>query len=211
MEIPLQAQVACADGAFGSSLYVIINPVIDQITHLVVRATGTPHTEYIVPIGTVSTTTDNTIQLRCSKSDLEKMPPFVKTEYIQRKMPAYSGYHGGSYGVGAYYYMPYVTSQIPVQVPVEHQQIPAGELAVRRGTHVNATDGHVGHIDEFVIDAQNGHITHLVMREGHLWGQKDVIIPISAMGETDEDTVFLNIDKRQIESLPTVPVKRHWS
>jgi hypothetical protein len=51
----------------------------------------------------------------------------------------------------------------------------------------------------------------LVMREGHLWGQKDVIIPLSAMGEPHEDTVFLKIDKHQIESLPTFPVHRRWS
>jgi uncharacterized protein YifN (PemK superfamily) len=98
-----------------------------------------------------------------------------------------------------------------VQVPVEHLQIPAGELAVRRGTRVEATDGYVGHVDEFVVNPENGHITHLVMREGHLWGQKDVVIPLSAMGETREDTVFLKLDKHQIESLPTFPVRRRWA
>jgi len=43
---------------------------------------------------------------------------------------------------------------------------------VRRGTRVEATDGHVGHVDEFVVNPENGHITHSVMREGHLWGKK---------------------------------------
>jgi hypothetical protein len=52
------------------------------------------------------------------------------------------------------------------------------------------------------------HITHLVLREGHLWGQKDVIIPISAMGEHREDTVFLTLNKHQIEFLPTFPLHR---
>jgi hypothetical protein len=49
------------------------------------------------------------------------------------------------------------------------------------------------------------------MREGHLWGKKDVIIPLSAMGDTRGDTVFLKLDKQQIESLPTFPLKRHWA
>ena len=70
-----------------------------------------------------------------------------------------------------------------IRVPVEDQQIPPGELAVSRGTRVNATDGYVGHVDELVVDRENGHITHLVMREGHLWGQKDCDHPSSAMGE----------------------------
>jgi hypothetical protein len=40
---------------------------------------------------------------------------------------------------------------------------------------------------------------------------KDVIIPISALGEPREDTVFLKLDKHQIESLPTFPLHRCWS
>ena len=94
---------------------------------------------------------------------------------------------------------------------MKNLQIPPGELAVRRGTRVQATDGDVGHVDEFVVNPENGHITHLVMREGHLWGKKEVMIPLSAMGDTRDDTVFLKIDKHQIEALPTIPVKRHWS
>jgi hypothetical protein len=49
------------------------------------------------------------------------------------------------------------------------------------------------------------------MRERHLWGTKDVIIPLSAMDDTHEDTVFLKLDKRQIESLPIFPLQRRWS
>jgi sporulation protein YlmC with PRC-barrel domain len=98
-----------------------------------------------------------------------------------------------------------------VYVPEENQQIPPGEMAVQRGTPVKATDGFVGKVDEFVVNPKNGHITHLVMREGHLWGKKDVMIPLSAMSETRDDTVFLKIDKQEIESLPIFPVNRRWS
>jgi hypothetical protein len=49
------------------------------------------------------------------------------------------------------------------------------------------------------------------MREGHPWGKKDVIIPLSAMGKTLDGTMFLKLNKHQIESLPTFPVHRRWS
>lgn len=110
--------------------------------------------------------------------------------------------------------MPYVTPEITIYEPVENQQIPMGELTVRHGTCVEAKDGFVGHVDEFVVNPENGHITHMVMREGHLWGKKDVIIPLSAMsamGNTSEDTVFLKLDKHQITALPTFLVHRLWS
>ena len=211
MEIPLNAQVECTNGVCGRSVYVLINPVIDQVTHLVVREDLSPNTEYIVPVEVVSETIVDTIRLRCSKAKLKKMHPFIKTTFIKEKVPNNYGSGGGMYGMGSYYYMPYVTPDMTVQVPVEHQQIPPGELAVSRGTRVEAKDGYIGHVDEFVVNPKNGHITHLVMREGHLWGKKDVIIPLSAMGDTHEDTVFLKLDKHQIESLPTFPVHRRWS
>ncbi len=212
MEIPLQAQVQCTDGVCGRSVYVLINPVTDQVAHLVVREDSSPHTEYIVPVDVVSETITDTIQLRCSKAELEEMDPFVKTTVIKEKLPGrYSGSSGGVYGMGSLYYLPYATPDRTVYESMEYQQIPPGELAVRRGTRVEATDGYVGHVDEFVVNPENGHITHLVMREGHLWGRKDVIIPLSAMGDTREDTVFLKLDKHQIESLPTFPLHRRWS
>ena len=209
MEIPVQAQVECTNGLFGRSVYVLINPVTDKVTHLVVKE-DVSDTEYIVPVEVVTETIANTIRLNCTKAKLKKMRRFIKTTYIEEKMP-YISYGAGMYDMGAYYYTPYVTPDLTVQVPVEHQQIPSGELAVHRGTRVEATDGHVGHVDEFVVNPKNSHITHLVMREGHLWGKKDVIIPLSAMGDTHNDTVFLKIDKKQIESLPTFPLHRRWA
>jgi hypothetical protein len=212
MEIPLNAQVECTDGVCGRSVYVLINPVIDQVTHMVVKEDSSPKTEYIVPVDFVAETIADTIRLCCSKAELEKMDPFIKTMFIEEKVPDRNfGYSGGTYTMGSYYYLPYATPERTVYESMEYQQIPPGELAVRRGTRVEATDGYVGKVDEFVVNPENGHITHLVMREGHLWGQKDVIIPLSAMGEPREDTVFLKLDKHQIESLPTFPVHRRWS
>jgi sporulation protein YlmC with PRC-barrel domain len=210
MEIPLNVQVECTDGVCGRSAFVLIDPVADQVTHLVVRE-DVSNTEYIVPVDFVAETIADTIRLRCNKAKLEKMHPFIKTKFIEEKVPNNNFGSGGTYGLGSYYYLPYVNSETPVYDAVEQQQIPPGELAVSRGTRVEAKDGFVGKVDEFVVNPKNGHITHLVMREGHLWGKKDVIIPLSSIGDTHEDTVFLKLDKHQIESLPTFPIHRNWS
>jgi hypothetical protein len=212
MEIPLNAKVECTDGLYGNSAYVLINPLNDQVTQMVVKEDLNPHTEYIVPIDLVTETIYGTIRLSCSKAELEKLDPFVMTEYIEVKIPERNlGYGGAMNGMASYYYLPYVSQKNTVQVAVDHLQIPPGELAFRRGTRIEATDGYVGHVDEFVVNPQNSHITHLVMREGHLWGQKDVIIPLSAVGTSSKDTVLLKLNKHQIESLPTFPLQRRWS
>jgi hypothetical protein len=50
-----------------------------------------------------------------------------------------------------------------------------------------------------------------VLREGHLWGQKDVTIPVSQIERIEEDAVHLKLDKRSIEALPAIPVRRRQS
>ena len=122
MEIPLQAQVECTDGVCGRSEYVLINPVSDQVSHLVVREAESDK-EYIVPVETVSETVAGTIQLRCSQAKLKRMRQFIKTTFIEEKV-AYTSLGGGNemYGGGSYYYLPYVDPEMTVQVPVEHQQ-----------------------------------------------------------------------------------------
>ena len=212
MEIPLQAQVECTDGVCGRSVYVLVNPVAEKVTHMVVREDASPNTEYIVPVETVSATIVDTIQLRCSKAELKKMNHFIQTEFVEEKVPS-SGFLAGNgmYGMGSYYYLPYVTSDGKAYRVRENQQIPPGELAVHRGTRVEAKDGYMGKVDEFVVNKKNGNITHLVMREGHPWGRKDVIIPLSAMDKTLDGTMFLTLNKHEIESLPTFPMHRRWS
>ncbi len=210
MEIPLNVQVECKDGVFGQSAYVLINPVVGKVSHLVVRENESPHMEYVVPMDAVEETIAGTILLRCSKAEIKKMEPFLVTHYIEDKVPSRYSY-SGMYGLGSSYYLPFNTADITVSNPVEVEQLPPGELAVFRGTHVEATDGFIGKVDEFVVNADNGRITHLVMREGHLWGKREVIIPLSAIEKSTEETVYLKLNKQQVEALPSFPLHRHWA
>jgi sporulation protein YlmC with PRC-barrel domain len=139
------------------------------------------------------------------------MDPFINTTFVQEKVPERNLAYRGIYGMGSYYYLPYITTEKTVYESVKNQQIPPGELAVHRGTRIEANDGYVGRVDEFVVNPENGGITHLVMRKGHMWGKKEVMIPISAIAGARGDTVFLKLDVRQIETLPTFAVHRLWS
>jgi sporulation protein YlmC with PRC-barrel domain len=193
MDIPVDAEVRCADGPCGQSACVILNPTTEEVTHLVVKEKHLPYTERLVPITLVMETTPHLIRLRCTGDELATLEPFIETEFIQ----------------GPYLMWPYVAPETAI-VPLEHEHIPPGELAVRRGTRVEATDGHVGRVDEFLVDPASEHITHLILREGHLWGQKDVTIPVSQIDRIEKDTVYLKLDKKRIEALPTIPVRRRW-
>jgi sporulation protein YlmC with PRC-barrel domain len=198
LDLPMTADVYCADGHGGHSTYVIGNPDTQQVTHLVVKEDRIPFAERVVSIDHVVETTHEMIRLRCTKNELAQMPPFIQTEYILADIP----------NCEAAYLYPNWSVTVPMEkryIPLEHESIPAGELAVHRGAGVEASDGYVGRVDEFLVDPENEHATHLVMREGHLWGQKEVTIPVSAIARVEEDTVYLKLDKAGVEALPAVP------
>jgi len=73
---------------------------------------------------------------------------------------------------------------------------------------VYATDGQIGQVDEFLVDPEYDHVTHLVMREGHLWGAKDVAIPLSQIEHLYEGEVYLKLSKQAVGQLPAICTRR---
>jgi hypothetical protein len=57
----------------------------------------------------------------------------------------------------------------------------------------------------FLADPGDDRITHVLLREGHLWGRKEVAIPISAVTGV-QDGIRLNITKQQVENLPPADI-----
>lgn len=204
MDIPLNATVHCVEGDCGRSTYVLINPVSRQVTHLVVKGSEAPHTERVVPIDWVTDATRDVIHLRCDKARLDGFRPFIETDYLRETIPDFEHIAGG------YLLWPIRVPEAEKLVEVKHRSIPLGELAIHRGARVEATDGPVGKVDEFLVDPKDGHITHLILREGHLWGQRDVTIPMSEIDRVEEDGVYLKLDKRSIENLPSIPLRSSW-
>jgi sporulation protein YlmC with PRC-barrel domain len=194
MDMPLNVEVYCADGLCGHSKEVAMDRETEQVTHLVVKEKHAPYTELLVPIDLVTETTPHVIRLRCAKAELAEMQPFLEVEVIEEKIPHYVPF-----------LMPIVTPETR-WVTVKREAIPPGEIAVRQGAHVEATDGRVGRLDEFLVDPVTEHVTHLVMREGHLWGQRDVTIPVSEIDRLGENTIYLKLDKDQVEALPSTPI-----
>jgi sporulation protein YlmC with PRC-barrel domain len=199
MDIPIDVEVFCTDGFCGRSTRVVLKPKTEEVTHLVVKEKASPHAEILIPVTAVTATTPDSINLSYTLDKLAELQPFIETEYVKVDIPRYVG---GVYSIEGY---PYPESEI---LTVKHELTPAGELALSRGARVEATDGRVGHVDEFLIDPKDDHITHIVLREGHLWGQRDVSIPVSEIERVEEDAVYLRISKRKIEALPAIPVRR---
>ena len=204
MDLPINVEVMCAGELCGRSTCLIVNPINPRITHLVVIENDFPYVERLVSVETILDSSPNSIQLRCNKAELSGMEPFKEADFIS------AGRLESTFPYRAPYLVwPYSIYE-GAPILLEHEHIPAGEVVIRRGTPVKAIDGRIGKVDEFLVDPQNNLITHLVLREGHLWGQKDVTIPVSNIDRIADDGVYLKLGKKGIAALPTVPVQRNW-
>jgi sporulation protein YlmC with PRC-barrel domain len=211
-QFTIGTEVSGSDGPIGKLSRVIVDPVAEAVTHLAVEPEHRPDLGRLVPLDLVDTS-GGEIRLRCSKAEFGNLDPAEDTQII----PATDVY--GGYGAGQIGYMPYYglegggmavpgiglgAGAIEPQV-VATDSVPLGEVEIRRGDCVQATDGDIGRVQGLVMDPGSRHVTHVLLQEGHLWGKKEVAIPISAVAST-RDGIQLTITKRQVQDLPPVDV-----
>lgn len=194
MDIPMNAEVLCIDGMCGHTTSIIVNPITQQVTHIVVKEKHSPHIERLVPEDLIQETTPETIRLNCSAKDLATVDEFIGLRFIQAQLP-----RNIPVGVSTTVW-PFVIPDDTTLVSKE-ERIPPGELAIHRGARVEASDGPIGQVDEFLVDPKDGKITHLILREGHLWGKKDVPIPVSEIEKINDGTVHIKLNKHAIAGL----------
>jgi sporulation protein YlmC with PRC-barrel domain len=199
VEIPIGAEVHSMEGPYGRALSIILNPIEEKVTHLVVEENEFPQTQRLIPIELVQVTSPQQINLMCTADQLKKMETFLEEEFIHADPK-----------VGSVFIWPYSVPATDL-ITLEYENMPVGEIAIRRGTHVCASDGWIGRVDELMIDRKDRKITHLVLREGHLWGQKDISIPVSQIDHMDQDTIYLKLSKKEVEALSEIPIHRFGS
>jgi len=197
MDFHLKAHVECTDGHIGHLENIIVNPQAERITYLVVKENDIEATLRLVPARLAKTADHETVTLSIDKKKFQKMKHYIHEDYVPSNIMLYMAEQEGWY------------AGIPAAMFVEHEDIPAGGIAVHKGAKVFAKDERVGKVDEFLVEGKSGRITHLVLVEGHLWGKKDIAVPVNQIDRYEDGDVYLKIDKDQVESLPEFDVEEH--
>ena len=201
------ADVSCTDGACGKVTCVVVDPVARAVTHLVVEPKHRHGPRRLVPLSLADATAGE-IRLRCTLAEFEELDPAEET-YFLPGTPGYPGYDPEEMAYWPYYDLgagPGVAGGIAaVSQPVTYDTVPLDEVEVRRGEHVHATDGDIGKVQGLVIDRLSHQVSHVLLQEGHIWGRKEVAIPISAVTGI-EDGIRLNLTRQQVRDLPPVDI-----
>ena len=215
----LGAEVRCADKECGELSSLVIRPDDDVVTHLVVEA---PHKEIparLVPFDLVDTEpagrAGSEVRLRCSMAEFEWLDPAeatyaypededtqVRPGTSEALWPEYAppGPMGGpglpaDRGEGQESTVDIVADRLP------------GEDEVSRGQHAHAKDGDIGHVEGIVVDSATGRVAFVLVRAGHLWNRKAVLVPRSAVIAVGADGFHLDITTQQVHDLPHADLK----
>jgi len=209
-EFTIGADASCTDGVCGEVSRVVVDPIARMVTHLIIEPKHRRGLGRLVPLDLVDATTAE-VQLRCTLETFEKLDIAEETQFLpgsigyanyapeQSLCWPYYGLGAGMAGIDVGFGMGNVSE------PVTFDKIPLGEVAVRRGEHVHATDADIGQVQGLVIDATDRHVTHVLLQAGHLWGRKEVAIPIGAVTGVD-DGIRLNITKQDVQDLPALDI-----
>lgn len=183
------ARASCSDGSCGEVRRTILDPATLTVTHLVIEPRHDRAKGRLVPLELVDATGPE-IRLRCTLAEFERLEPSEEVE-LAEGMDFGGSTSGMGIGMG-------LGQRTPVVV---NHAVPLGETEVEPHDSVRAVDGEIGRVEGFVVDPVHHQVTHILLKEGHLWGRKEVAIPVSAVASLDAG-IRLNITKKQVEDLP---------
>ena len=213
MRLELGSRVDCTDEEFGELVDVVVDPATRRLTHLVVEPRRKDWVARLVPIDVVQTRDDarRAVELRMTVEEARRLPPVHHVAFLRLgDLPV----DDPDWDVGIKevltfpYYTAYELEPMPPDFAVEYDRIPKGDVEIRRASSIASADGHhLGQVDGFVVD-RDDQITHLVLERGHLWGRREVTIPIGAVATVETDAIALSLTRDEVGALPAVRVQR---
>jgi sporulation protein YlmC with PRC-barrel domain len=207
--------VLCEGREVGKLADLVVDPVAKRVTHLVVKPHHGAGSSHLVPIELAEPTEQvGGIVLNCTAQELEALPPVQEVAYLRLgEVPTADP--EWDVGVSDVLALPYYDSS-GLAGPVDtvgdtgivYDRVPKGEVELRRSSRVMSKDGaYIGDVDGFLVEGEN-HITHFVLERGHLWGRREVTVPIGAVASVESDVVELSLSKDEIGELPAHRVHR---
>ncbi|MFP5259418.1 MAG: hypothetical protein ACLGQH_10385 [Acidobacteriota bacterium] len=193
IDLILSAPVHATDTLVGRIEHVIVDPSHGRATFLVVREDALPNTLRLVPEKYVAAADDTGVRLSIDAAKLAGLREYVTTQY-------YSPSFFLSLAAREHCKLPLAPSSWTVERPAT----PQGSVALTGHETVQATDGKVGRLDGVLTEAHTGRVVTLLLRQGHLWGAREVAIPAGMVAAYEDGVVRLGVDTAAVAALPSV-------
>ena len=201
MNLEIGAEVWGPDGKLGTLTQIVIEPLGERVTHIVVARGGVHPWQKIVPTERLTRTEGSRVLTDLGLLALEAFPDALA---YADTMPAPAGPAEAPLGelrpVGLFWpsnvlgwYRP--SQQAPSSAH-PHANLPPGAHGLTAGTEVHCRDGKIGRLDEVRYDEDSGRATGMVIRKGFFFA-RELEAPIDWV-ETIDDVILLNVTCAEI-------------
>ena len=221
--------IAATDGEIGSVQDLYFDDHSWTIRYLVVD-TGTwlPGRQVLISPRSIMTVTDEArIPVSLTKSQVENSPSTDVDKPVERQYEEeYSQYYGYPY----YWTGPYRWGATPypgegvLAMPEAVAAMPprgGGDPSLRStrnvtGYYIEATDGDIGHVDDFIVDTTAWAIRYMLVDTRNWWPGKKVLVSPEWINQVSwpDSRVYVDMSREAIKSAPEYdpnqPVERDY-
>ena len=156
------------------------------------------------------------LHVALTKKQVEESPSIDTDKPVSRQHEAsYLDYYGYPYyWIGPYLWGPITYPRLSGVAQKRNEEVralckEANDLHLRSiskvtGHHIEATDGHIGHAEDFIIDGETWEIRYMVVDTQNWWpGKKVLVAPlwVSRVSWSDS-TVYVDLSREMIKNGP---------
>jgi PRC-barrel domain len=159
------------------------------------------------------------LHVNLSRKQIENSPAIESHKPVSRQYEEeYYRYYGWPYywqgdrvwGMSGFPILELPTKPFPIeQVPASGPQPERTDAHLRStltvgGYQIEANDGTIGHVLDFMINTESWAIGQLVIKTGHRFSGNEVLIPTTKVDRVsyEKSTVFVNLTRADVEQSP---------
>lgn len=211
MEYELGTMVETSDGEKVGKLHrVVIDPLTNEVTHLVLRQGRLFTEDRVLPVELVQKATEEIVELWADEDDLEALPRFEESHYVVSDEQELARGHVSA-APSLLYLRPYgYQSPVPRRPRTQktgldervERNIPEDFVALKEGEDVIDVNGEeIGQVEEVLTDSKLERATHFVISRGVLLPEEKML-PLDWLREISEERVELAVSSEVIERVP---------
>lgn len=218
MDFKHGVNVLTAEGdKVGSIEQVVVDPRTEEVTHVIVKQGFFFTEDKVLPTDLIATATDEQVTLKEGVEDLETMPKFEETEYIEAVVPSDVAPPAAAalqtQAAWPLYYLPpdepgkrliprWFEIQKPKYVRRTERNVLEGAVVLEENAKVMSADHeHVGDVAEVFTNAEDDRISHVLISRGLLFKQERCV-PVSWIDRVGEETIHLAVESSLLKRLP---------
>ncbi len=196
MNLEIGAEVRGPEGKLGTLTQIVIEPLGERITHVVVERGGLHPWEKLVPTEYLTRTEGSRVWTNLRLQEMRDLPdtlevagsgpaPATPTEVPMADLHPV-GLFWPSSVLG--WYLPSHQASSPAHL---HSNLPEGAHSLKSGTEVLCRDGKAGRLDEMLYDESSGRATGMIIRKGFFFA-RELEAPIDWV-ESINDAIHLKV------------------